>query len=63
LIRSWWDPLPILTVIAFEQVTPLVPHGTELTMTAKVSVRLIFPRASTYSQLPWKSNIFWSKLL
>ena len=78
LIRSWWDPLPTLIVTAFEQVTPLVPHGTELsrflvkllvkvlsylTMTAKVSVRLIFPRASTYSQLPWKSNIFWSKLL
>ena len=34
-----------------------------LTITAKVSVRLILPRASTYSQLPWKSNILWSKVL
>ena len=43
-----------------EVVNKVLPN---LTITAKVSVRLIFPRASTYSQLPWKSNIFWSKLL
>ena len=37
--------------------------SSHLTITANVSVLLIFPRARTYSQLPWKSNIFWSKLL
>ena len=37
LIRSWWDPVPTLTVIAFEQVTPLVPQGTELSRSLLVN--------------------------